>query len=171
MSKQFFAAAKKKKLIAENPFDDVRGGHQRNIDRLVLVEAAWVDALVAYCENQDWKLLLLLARYGGLRIPSEVVKLRWMHVDFARERILIHCVKTDHYEGKEVRYVPIFDELRQPLLDAYAANPLPNNFVICDENMRQPGVNLRTQFDRLLKRAGIQRWAKPWQNMRSTSRD
>ena len=100
LARQFFAAAKKQKLIAENPFDDVVGGHQRNPDRLVFVQAGWVDDLVASYDNQDWELLLLLGRFGGLRLPSEVVKLRWQHVDFMRDSILIHSVKTEHWDDR-----------------------------------------------------------------------
>ncbi len=72
MAKQFFASAKGKELISKNPFDGIKGGHQRNADRLVCVDAVWVDTLVEHCDEQDWKLLLLLGRYGGLRIPSEL---------------------------------------------------------------------------------------------------
>ena len=34
--------------------------------------------------------------------------------------------------------------------------------------LRTPGANLRTQFLRIAKRAGVSPWAKPFQNMRST---
>jgi integrase len=168
LARQFFEAAKKQMLIAENPFEDVVGGHQRNADRLAFVEASSVDKLVASCDSQDWKLLLLLGRYGGLRLPSEIVKLRWQHVDFSRGRILIHSVKTEHHEGKETRYIPMFDELRQPLLDAFAQGPALSDFVIQSPVLRDPDANLRTQFLRLAKRAGISPWVKPFQNMRST---
>ncbi|MEM0915467.1 MAG: hypothetical protein AAGK09_12760 [Planctomycetota bacterium] len=33
---------------------------------------------------------------------------------------------------------------------------------------RQPAVNLRTQLDRAIRRAGLKPWPKRWQNLRST---
>ena len=39
MSRQFFTAAKQKGLITDNPFVGVKGGHQRNPERLFMVDA------------------------------------------------------------------------------------------------------------------------------------
>ena len=162
------AGAEDPSLAGENPFADVKGGNQRNVSRLGFVDPACVDQMVAASDDPDWKLLLLLERYGGLRLPSEVVRLKWQHIDFAREQILIHCTKTERYEGKETRYVPIFDELRQPLMDAYSERREPTDFVIDSLTHRTAGANLREQFKRVAKRAGVREWMKPFQNMRST---
>lgn len=168
MARQFFTAARRKDLITKNPFEEVKGGSQRNVERLEFVEAAWVDQLIDATGDPDWKLLLALGRYGGIRIPSEVVELGWRDVDFIRSRILIHSVKTRHHEGHETRFIPIFDELLLPLRQAYAKGVDPMAFVISNPLYRQPKVNLRTQFDRIAKRAGVRAWGKPWQNMRAT---
>lgn len=148
IAKQFIAVARKKKLIADNPFDEIKGGSQRNIDRLFCVEAGRVDAMVQACHEPDWKLLLLLGRYGKHCVPSEVVRLCWRDVNFARSRVLIHCTKTARYEGKVTRFIPILDELSQPLLDAYAAGVDVCDFVIQNVTYRTPDANLRTQFNR-----------------------
>jgi integrase len=168
MARQFFKVALEKELITVNPFVGVKGGHQRNPERLEFIEADRVNQMVAAAEEQDWKLLLLLARYGGIRIPSEVVRLQWQHVDFARDRILIHSVKTEQYAGKAQRYIPIFDELRQPLLDARAKGVDALDFVIQNRNYRQPEANTRQQFERVAKRAKVAPWKKAWQNQRAT---
>ena len=169
MARQFFTVALNKELIAINPFVGVKGGHQRNPERLEFIEAERVDELVAAADTQDWKLILLLARYGGIRIPSELVHLRWQNVDFRQERILIHSVKTAHHPGKDKRYIPLFDELRQPLLDARARGVSPYDFVIEKEKYRQPRANLRSQFDRIAERSGVQDWAKAFQNQRASA--
>ena len=51
-----------------------------------------------------------LARFGGLRTPSEMLLLRWADVDWERGRLLIRSPKTEHHEGKDSRLVPIFPE-------------------------------------------------------------
>jgi hypothetical protein len=33
---------------------------------------------------------------------------------------------------------------------------------------RSANANLRTQLDRIIRRAGLEPWGKPWQNLRST---
>ncbi len=66
--------------------------------------------------NTEWKLLFALSRWGGLRVGSEVRELTWGDVDWEQQRILIHSPKTERYEGRETRLIPLFPELA-PLLD------------------------------------------------------
>jgi integrase len=54
--------------------------------------------------------VLALARYGGLRCPSELVGLKWSEVNWERSRFTVHSPKTEG-QGKSKRTVPIFKEL------------------------------------------------------------
>ena len=36
------------------------------------------------------------------------------------------------------------------------------------QRYRDEAVNLRTHFERIIKRAGLKPWPKPWHNMRAT---
>ena len=58
------------------------------------------------------RLLVALSRYGGLRCPSECLRLRWLDIDSATERITITSPKTEHHNGKGTRVIPLFSELR-----------------------------------------------------------
>ena len=61
------------------------------------------------CPDAQWRLIFALARYGGLRTPSETFALKWGHVDWERGRIHVPSPKTAHHEGKEFSndpYVP-----------------------------------------------------------------
>ena len=53
-------------------------------------------------------LIFALARYGGLRTPSETKSLKWGDVDFERGRIRVPSPKTEHHEGKGSRLIPLF---------------------------------------------------------------
>ncbi len=42
---------------------------------------------------------------------SEVRQLAWADVDWEQQRILIRSPKTERYEGRETRWIPVFPEL------------------------------------------------------------
>ena len=74
--------------------------------------------------------------------------------------------KTEHHEGDEFHIVPIFPELRPLLEAAFDESPEETAFVIT--RYRDPGVNLRTQFLKIISRAGLEPWPKLFANLRST---
>ena len=54
-----------------------------------------------------------------------------------------------------------------PLIeDAREAAPTDSEFVL--QHYRNPTQNLRTHFQRIIKRAGVEPWVKLWQNLRSS---
>ncbi len=127
----------------------------------------------AWARDHEWRLIFGLSRFGGLRCPSEHLALRWQHVDFANNRLIVPQPKVEHH-GRATRTIPMFPELR-PLLEdaAYAATAVsldgrldPEQFVIT--RYRDSNANLRTQLERIIRKAGIEPWAKPFQNLRST---
>src|SRR5690606_40756175 len=81
---------------------------------------------------------------------------------------LIHSPKTEHHAGGESRIIPLFEELRPWLLEAHAAAPEGSTHVIQDANLRRREANLRTQMHRIIRRARLTPWPKPFQNLRST---
>ena len=118
---------------------------------------------------------MALSRYGGLRCPSEVLSLCWQDVDWEADRIIVQSPKTEHHPGKANRTIPLFSELRPILAEAFHLAPDGAEFVV-DGNYRksantQSGLrncNLRTQFERLLKRAGLQPWPRRFHAMRAS---
>lgn len=62
--------------------------------------------------------------------------------------------------------VPIFLELRPYLEDAFDASPDGAVFVI--QRYRHKDTNLWTQFQRIIRRAGVSPWPKLFQNLRPT---
>ncbi len=111
------------------------------------------------CPDEEWRLIFALARYGGLRCPSELLALKWTDFDWERERFRIDSPKTG------VRWVPMFPELR-PYLDKAWMQPGSPVHVI--SRYRDTNMNLRTQLHRIIRRAGLEPWPKLFQNLRST---
>ncbi len=163
--KQFFQHAVRKRLISENPFAHMRGLIVRgNAHRQRFVDREVIDRVLSGCANADWRLLVALCRYGGVR-PSEACNLRWEHVDWDRRVLRIHCGKTQHHAGREWREVPIFPEIASLLQDSWEAAEPGEVMVLRDLRSTR---NLRKPFQDLLRRIGVEPWPKPFQNLRST---
>lgn len=171
IAKQFFSDAMDRGFLERNVFVSktiptaVRGNEARQ--HFITRETA--DKILKACPNPQWRLIFVLSRYGGLRCPSEHLALRWEHVDLEAKRLTVPSPKTEHHEGGESRVIPIFPEIEGPLLEVSAkADELrPENPWIISR-YRDSAVNLRTQFERILIRAGVKKWPKLFQNLRST---
>jgi integrase len=55
------------KLANENPFSGVKAGHQLNDARKAFVTRDVIDAVMDACPDDDWRAIIALSRYGGLR--------------------------------------------------------------------------------------------------------
>mgnify|MGYP001494668231 CR=1 FL=1 len=164
IARQFFRAAVRKRIITENPAAHLKatvGGNPKLRHFVTREDAAKItDA----CPDVQWRTLFVLARFGGLRIPSEALLLKWSDIDWARGRIRVTSPKTERHERGAIRTIPLFPELRQTLTEAFEQAPDGSVWVI--DRYRDSGQNLRTHFRRIIARAGLQDWPKPWQNLR-----
>ena len=69
-------------------------------------------------------------------------------------------------QGKPYRVVPLFPELRWILTELFELAPDGSEYVIT--RYRSAAQNLRTQFGRILKRAGVEPWPRLFQNLRAS---
>ena len=116
-AKQFFAYAVDCEIIRKNPFKSLNG-QQTNSKRKIFVERSTIDAVIEACPNNEWRLIVAFARYGGLRIPSELTHLTWDKVDWDK-LITIRDQKNSRIDGHEERIIPILEELRPFLEQAF----------------------------------------------------
>jgi integrase len=167
-AKQFFRAALRRRLIRENPFQDMKRLVVRAspISRIRFIDGPTAKAVLKACPNAHWRAVFALARYGGLRVPSELCSLRWQDIDWERGRFLVHSRKTEGHEGHETRWTPLFPELRRELEAWRAEAPKDREFVL--KPAVSPKTNLRTGLIKVLKRASIKPWPKLYQNLRSS---
>jgi len=164
--RQFFAAAVRQRLVDANPFQAVKVGSQQNRSRFQFVSRQEAAAIAAVCPDAEWRLLFALARFGGLRVPSEVMALRWCDVNWQERRLLVHSPKTARHEGKATRVIPLFPELVEPLNAAWDQAEPGTEYIIARH--RCPDPTLRNQLERIARAAGLVLWPKPFQNCRST---
>lgn len=156
------------KLTPTNPFSEVRGGTQQNEQRKYFVSQDVIKRVLDACPDSQWRALVALARYGGLRNPSETLALRWQDINWDDETgsILVHSPKTAHYEGKGTRLVKLFPELRRELLKEFEQAEDGAVYVIT--RYRDAKQNLGTHFARIIKAAGLKPWPRLWQNLRAS---
>ena len=98
--------------------------------------------------------------------PSENLALRWADVDWNHNRIRVPSSKTEHIQGGDHRFIPLFPELRPYLMDALQlAEPGGEHVITCYRDAKQ---NLRTRLLRIIDRAGERPWPKLFHNLRSS---
>jgi integrase len=164
-AKEFFNHAVKKRLIDESPFAGLKGLQVRgNHERRRQIPHEWIDRVLEACPNGDWRTLIVLCRYGGLRV-SEACNLRWEHVDWKMGEIRVRCEKTERHEGRAWRVIPMFPEIRPYLEASWECAEDRAQWVIAGYRSSR---NLRTQFARIVKHAGLEMWPKPFHNLRAT---
>lgn len=153
-------------LMPASPFADLRAGSQANPERAFYVGAEAIEAILAACPDLRWRAIVALARYAGLRCPSELVALRWGDVNWERGRLTVRSPKTAGHEGHAVRVVPLAPELR-PILEAlfHAAEPGTEAVV---PNLSDASANLRTTFRKIIARAGVKPWPRLFHNLRAS---
>ncbi|HAI10814.1 MAG TPA: hypothetical protein DCM28_03865 [Phycisphaerales bacterium] len=165
-ARTFWRKAIRWKLTNVNPFEGVHTGSQLNESRKHFVSADMIRSIIDSCPDVEWRLLIGLSRWGGLRCPSEHLSLTWADVDWNADTLRVRSIKTEHHDGHAVRIVPLFPELRDLLMDAFdAAEPGVEHVIT---RYRDKTQNLGTQFKRIIKRAGYEPWPRLWQNLRAS---
>ena len=168
IAKQFYRAAVRRKLVSANPFDGQVTTVRDNPRRRYFVTREETEAVLNALPDARWRLAFALARYGGLRCPSEVARLTWADVSWDRMRFTVHAAKTEHHADAGIRAVPIFPELLPYFREAFEA--AEDGEVYC---CPQYSANIVAQMYRkvtlqALALAGMEPWPKLFQNMRAT---
>jgi site-specific recombinase XerD len=144
-------------ILGDNPFKYiVRDCKATNISRQYYVERKMITKILEKCNDDRDRLIIVLARFGGLRIPSEIQKLRFC--DFTDKVIKIH---EDTKTGS--REVPFFREIKEVF---NRLSGKPQELVFPDRY----GKNWYPwqMLSDCIERAGFERWEKLYVNMRSS---
>jgi len=162
-AKTLIGPAVKRGVIHVNPFADLPGGPTPcRYERFVTAEE--IEKVINACPTTEWKVLFGLARYAGLRVPSETHRLTWADVDFETARLKVHCTKTEGHEGLDLRIVPIEPRL-MVLLDARRAEAAEGETHLV--TITGQGAVLR--WVRIIcEKAGVEIWKRLWQTLRSS---
>lgn len=119
VAKVFFNAAVRSELIEANPFADMKAAILPNPARYRFITPAETQLVIDSCPDAEWRLIVALGRWGGLRCPSETLALEWRHVDWEHGRIEVPSPKTEHHAGGASRTIPLFPQLKPYLEEAF----------------------------------------------------
>jgi len=172
--RSFFHDARRRKLIPLNPFAEVSSKSVVKLDERRFVTRDEATKLLDACPNHTWRTIVALTRFGGLRCPSEVLSLRWQDIDWDKRRIVVQSPKTECH-GKGTRVIPLFPELVPILTEAFEQAPEGTTYIV-DERYRRGSAggngwrncNLRTTFEKIIRRAGLTPWPKLFHALRSS---
>jgi integrase len=178
MAKMLFGHAVKLGYIEANPFDAVTSKNHNPPERRHYVTPTDTRRLLD-AANPTWRTIIALSRFGGLRCPSEVLTLRWENVNLAAGRMVVQSPKTEHLEGRAERVVPVFAALRPFLEEAWELAAPGDVYVVGGpqgDGYRRAShgpngwvnANLRTTFEKLIRRAGLSVWPKVFHNLRAS---
>ena len=164
VAKMFFNAARRRKLIDENPFEFQKASLVLDRSRDFFLTRANAMKIVEACPDNQWKLMFVLWRFAGLR-KMEIFQLRWENILWDQGRMLVTIPKTKHHEGKESRFVPIGDIL--PWLET-AFDEAPEGTQRVITRFTESNVNLAKPFEKIIEAAGLTVWPKLIQNLRAS---
>jgi len=169
-AKQFFSHAVASKVLPTNPWQSIRLARPK-VASNVEVPLETIRNLMKHLDPQ-WQAIVGLARYGGLRCPSEVLSIRWEQIDWLSNKMIIPSPKTEHLAGKDFRDCPLFADLRI-ILEPQKKSA---GYVIEKDEMRAladrptgwANANLRKELLTRLDRAKIKPWPRLFHSMRAS---
>jgi hypothetical protein len=154
--RELFSFAASLGVISGNSFLGIRRGQRTNEERQYYVERSIINQVLSGCTDDLERLIIVLARYGGLRIPSEIRKLRYG--DFTETLIKIH---KDTKTG--ARDVPLFREVKE-IFGRLSGSP--NDLIFSGFLTKDWGA--WTMLADTIERIGLTRWPKLFVNLRSS---
>lgn len=106
-AKAIFNSAIRWECLDKSPMMQIPKVSQANPGRSQYVEDSVIRQVLNHETNPDVRTVIALARYCGLRVPSEVKDLTWGHVDLAGRKLRIVAPKLANKPEQQMRNVPI----------------------------------------------------------------
>jgi hypothetical protein len=160
-AKTIFNDAVQAGLLTASPFARLKGGvTPSSNDRFVT--AAEIEKVIGVCDDPQWRLVIGLARYAGLRTPSEIYPLTRGRIDFELGRMRVYSPKTERFEGHAERWVPISPRLRELILDCIDPEAPEDQKLITIKSLDAR----RRKMVRWMLQAEIKPWDDTWQTLR-----
>ncbi len=113
---------------------------------------------MSHANRTELRLAVRLARYAGLRMPSEIRNMRFS--DFGKIGFFVH---DNSKTGR--REVPFFHQLR-PDFEILKHKKGKDDFVFSRQIV--VAENLRSRFETLIRRAGFEPWPRLFNNLRAS---
>lgn len=122
--KRMMSQAVKDGGIAADPFAELPSASTNGTKRYVTIEES--EKILAAMPNIAHRTLFALARFAGLRVPSETHNLTWKDIDWDNNRMRVYSPKAHRFDVSRedaIRTVPIEPRLATILREAFEAAP------------------------------------------------
>ena len=165
VAKAMFTTAATWGLIDRSPFTGMKSGSQVNQRRSHFVSAEETRRLLDECPDAEWRALVGVLRYAGLRCPSEIRELQWSDVDLDRRAMRVRSSKNEAHPNA-IRMVPIQPRLL-PLLLALRGARNADQAAMFTLASRSHG-SIYQKIRGLASQAGLRPWPRLLHNLRAT---
>ena len=174
----FFDKMIEKEIISRNPFKGLVQKVTVDDKRNRYIDEATILKIMEHASDAEWRLIIALWRFAGLRAVSEVLTLKWEDILWDQKEIVIHAPKTVRY-GKGIRIIPFFPHIEECLRDAFEQAPKGAIYVVEKHaplhlrgqkervDVSRLG-NISTSFRKIIRRAGLVPWSKLIHNLRAS---
>lgn len=165
--REIFGIAVEAGWIERNPWKGMKGFRERDTGRDLYVPREVVEHVIDATADLELRLALAIARYCGVRGPSEIQRLKLTDVDVERKTIRFEVPKLEHLEGHGERLCPLWPEVEVHARAIYdraivgQTLALPNLSAITD-------TALTGRIKRAVQAAGVTPWQKPFVNLRAS---
>lgn len=168
--KTVYNAAIDDEILTSNPFKGIATNVRSSPEKQQFVSADTVRKVIEHAPDAEFKAIIALARFGGLRTPSEFRHLK--HGDFSMKttppKFTIFCQKTAS-KGKKTRDAPMFTELWPYLEPLISSDPADEKAFVFSKKYREcTDANIFNTMVRTVKSAGVQVWPDLWRNLRAS---
>ncbi len=143
-------------LVEKNVLVGIKIDLRSDTSKNRYIDADMATAIMDACPDQEWRVIFALARYAGLRCPSEVLRLRWSNIDWDRNRFKVTSPKTDRY-GKGERITLRWPELCTELnywFELFGAIAGKQPLQTCDSDFAEPSIFIGTDAEEWLEKQG-----------------
>lgn len=140
--------------LLPGPFDGMKLSLKPMPDKKRFVSREVVERVMDGCDDPQLRAVIALARFAGLRTPSESSRLMPSDIDWAHGRFTVHG------KGERDRLVPLFPEVREALECVL----LPLGI----HGRELGGMTMAARLRRACRRVGVRMWPVPWHSLRSS---
>jgi integrase len=162
--RMFFERAVEHKLIDVNPFAGLKFGDKRHDkSRQSYIPKATIEKIIQEATSSEARALIALARFCGLRVPSEPLAITWADIDWENRRIRVpYATKTGQ------RTLPMF-EAEGYLRSLYDHSQEGSSYVFTRARS-SAATTWREWLEAAISAAQIPQWEKLWVNLRASCR-
>ena len=161
--KALFRSAVEWDYLKASPFAKIDTPNVLNTDRQYYVKSSELEGAANICKHLELKGILAFARYAGLRVPCEIIDLKFSDFEFFGNGDGIFNVSASGKTGQ--RRVPFFEELK-PHFEAVRSRANPGQVYVFEKYRHCKNVG--TIIKKQMKRAGLPVWEKFFINLRSS---